>query len=309
MINRKDISKLITEQRNPNSLDIDKTSTAEIIRIFNAEDRRAVEAVEKETDNIAKAIDLIVAAFKNGGRLFYVGAGASGRLGVLDASECPPTFGTHPSLVQGIIAGGNRALTLAIEGAEDKPEDGAKVIREQHITACDVVMGITASGRTPYVIGALQEAHKLGAKTILFSCNPPPEFMSNFVDVFITPIVGPEIITGSTRLKAGTATKLVLNMLTTISMIKMGKVYNNFMVDVQAWNAKLVDRAKRIISEIAGISYETAGEFLEQADGSAKVAIVMVERGVSASKAVEMLAECDGSLRRALERENAESLD
>jgi len=301
MINSKDISKLITEQHNPNSLDIDTTSTVEIIQVFNAEDRRAVEAVEKEAGNIAKAIDLLVAAFKNGGRLFYVGAGTSGRLGVLDASECPPTFGTHPSLVQGIIAGGNKALRRSIEGAEDKPEDGAKVIREHNITARDIVMGISTSGRTPYVIGALQEAHKLGAKTIFFSCNPPPDFMSDFVDVFIIPVVGPEIITGSTRLKAGTATKLVLNMLTTISMIKMGKVYNNLMVDVQAWNAKLVDRAERIISEVAGVSYETAGEFLEKANGSAKVAIVMIKRGVSASKAIAILAEGDGFLRRALQ--------
>jgi len=301
MTTRKDISKLITEKSNPNSLDIDKKSTAEIIKIFNAEDRKALRAVEKETDNIAKAIDLTVAAFKKGGRLFYVGAGTSGRLGVLDASECPPTFGTHPSLVQGIIAGGDQALKRSIEGAEDKPEDGAKAIREHDVTERDVVMGITASGGAPYVIGALQEAHKLGAKTIFFSCNPPSESMNNFVDVFITPVVGPEIVTGSTRLKAGTATKLVLNMLTTISMIKMGKVYNNLMVDVQARNAKLVDRAKRIISEVAGVSYETAGEFLEKANGSAKVAIMMIKRGVSAERAVEILAECDGFLRRALE--------
>ena len=301
MISRKDISKLITEQRNPNSLDIDKQSTAEIIRIFNAEDRKALAAVEKETDNIAMAIDLIVAAFKNSGRLFYVGAGTSGRLGVLDASECPPTFGTHPNLVQGIIAGGDQALKRSIEGAEDKPEDGEEAIRVHHITARDVVMGITASGGAPYVIGALQEAHKLDAKTILFSCNLPPESRSNFVDVFITPIVGPEIITGSTRLKAGTATKLVLNMLTTISMIKMGKVYNNLMVDVQTWNAKLVDRAKRIISEVTAVSYETAGEFLEKANGSTKVAIVMIKRGVSAKKAIEILSDGDGFLRRALQ--------
>lgn len=259
-----------------------------------------MKAVEKETDNIAKAINLIVASFKNDGRLFYVGAGTSGRLGVLDASECPPTFGTYPDLVQGIIAGGDQALRRSIEGVEDNPEDGAKVIREHNITARDVVMGITASGRAPYVIGALQEARRLGAKTILFSCNQPPELMSNFVDVFITPVVGPEIITGSTRLKSGTATKLVLNMLTTISMIKMGKVYNNLMVDVQAWNAKLVDRAKRIISEVAGVSYETAGEFLEKADGSAKVAIVMIKKGVSAGRAIEILAEGDGFLQRAL---------
>lgn len=305
-MNKQDISKLITEQRNPNSLSIDSKSTAEIIRIFNLEDRKALEAVEKEAVNIEKSIEIIVDVFKNSGRLFYVGAGTSGRLGVIDSAECPPTFGTDPNLVQGVIAGGDTALRRAIEGVEDHPEDGAAAIRAHGVTACDVVMGITTSGRTPYVIGAIQEAHRIGAKTIFFSCNPPAcpgtadrpsETLNQFVDVFITPIVGPEIITGSTRLKAGTATKLTLNMLTTIAMIKLGKVYNNLMVDVQAWNTKLVDRAKRIIAEITGVDYDTAGEFLKKANGSAKVAIAMIEKDVDADKAIKLLEENDGFLR------------
>jgi len=296
-MNKQDIAKLITEQRNPNSLGIDSKSTAEIIYIFNQEDRKALEAVEKEAVNIEKAIGIIVDAFKNSGRLFYVGAGTSGRLGVIDSAECPPTFGTNPNLVQGIIAGGDIALRRAVEGVEDHPEDGAAAIKAHGVTACDIVMGITTSGRTPYVIGAIQEAHRIGAKTIFLSCNPPSETLNQFVDVFITPIVGPEIITGSTRLKAGTATKLTLNMLTTIAMIKLGKVYNNLMVDVQAWNTKLIDRAKRIIAEITGVDYDTAGEFLKNANGSAKVAIVMIEKNVDADKAIKLLEENDGFLR------------
>ncbi|MBM3235028.1 N-acetylmuramic acid 6-phosphate etherase [Candidatus Poribacteria bacterium] len=296
-MNKQDIAKVITEQRNPNSLGIDSKSTAEIIYIFNQEDRKVLEAVEKEAVNIEKAIGIIVDVFKNSGRLFYVGAGTSGRLGVMDSAECPPTFGTDPNLVQGIIAGGDLALRRAVEGVEDHPEDGAAAIRAHGVTACDVVMGITTSGRTPYVIGAIQEAHRIGAKTIFLSCNPPSETLNQFVDVFITPIVGPEIITGSTRLKAGTATKLALNMLTTIAMIKLGKVYNNLMVDVQTWNTKLVDRAKRIIAEITEVDYDTAGEFLNKANGSAKVAIVMLEGNVDADKAIKLLEENDGFLR------------
>ena len=296
-MNKQDIAKLITEQRNPNSLGIDSKSTAEIIHIFNLEDRKALEAVEKEAVNIERAIGIIVDVFKNRGRLFYVGAGTSGRLGVIDSAECPPTFGIDPDLVQGIIAGGDIALRRAVEGVEDHPEDGAAAIRAHGVTTCDVVMGITTSGRTPYVIGAIQEAHRIGAKTIFLSCNPPSETLNQVVDIFIIPIVGPEILTGSTRLKAGTATKLTLNMLTTIAMIKLGKVYNNLMVDVQAWNTKLVDRAKRIIAEITGVDYDTAGEFLNKANGSAKVAIVMLERNVDADKAIKLLEENDGFLR------------
>ena len=210
-----------TEQRNLNSTDIDLKSISEIVRVFHEEDRKAVAAVEAESDAIARAIDLCVAAFRVGGRLFYVGAGTSGRLGVLDASECPPTFSTPPEMVQGIIAGGDVALRRSVEGEEDKPERGAQAIRERELTPEDVLVGIASSGRTPYVIGALKEAHAIGATTIFLCCVQPPEQLKKWVPHFITPIVGPEIITGSTRLKAGTATKLVLNMLTTVSMIKL----------------------------------------------------------------------------------------
>ena len=296
---KQDLSQLITEQRNENSFNIDSKSVEEIIEIFNAEDQKAVSAVIKEKDNIARAINLIVESFKNRGRLFYVGAGTSGRLGVLDSAECPPTFGVDREMVQGIIAGGYEALVRSIERAEDKPEDGASAIRDRNVNSKDTVVGIASSGRTPFVIGALEEAHKLGARTILLQCNPANVRMS-YVDVFILPIVGPEVITGSTRLKAGTATKLILNMLSSISMIKMGKVYNNLMVDVQAWNAKLVDRAKRLIVEVGEVDCEKATELLEMAKGNAKIAIVMARRNVGYEEAVRLLQENDGFLRKVI---------
>ncbi len=295
-----DLSKLITEQRNENSLNIDSKSVEEIIDIFNIEDQKAISAVIKEKENIAKAIYLIIDAFKNGGRLFYVGAGTSGRLGVLDSAECPPTFGVSREMVQGIIAGGYEALVRSIERAEDNPEDGAQAIVDRGINDKDVVVGIASSGRTPFVIGALQKAHKLGAKTVLLQCNPI-QAKPEFVDVFILPIVGPEIITGSTRLKAGTATKLILNMLSSISMIKIGKVYNNLMVDVQAWNEKLVDRAKRLITELGKVDKDKAEELLKQAHGSAKVAIVMARRDVDYDEAVKLLKDNDGFLRKVID--------
>ena len=296
----RDVSGLITEQRNENSLHIDSKSTEEIIEIFNVEDQKAVAAVIKERKNIAKAADMIVDAFKRGGRLFYVGAGTSGRLGVLDASECPPTFGVDREMVQGIIAGGYEALVRSIERAEDRPDDGAEAIKGRNVDSRDAVVGIATSGGTPFVIGALEEAHKLGARTVFITCNPPASKMP-FVEVFIVPIVGPEIIAGSTRLKAGTATKLVLNMLSSISMIKIGKVYDNLMVDVQAWSAKLVDRAKRLIVELGGVDYGRAGELLEAARGSAKIAIVMARRAVGYKEAVRLLEESDGLLRKVIE--------
>lgn len=289
---------LITEKQNPNSSEIERKSIAEIIEIFHEEDRKALKAVERESESIAEAIEIVVEAFKHGGRLFYVGSGTSGRLGVLDASECPPTFSTNPELVQGIIAGGDIALKQAVEEAEDYPENGAAAIVEAGVTDKDVVMGISTSGQTPYVIGALRKAQKIGARPIFFSCNPPDKEMVELVDVCITPVVGAEIIAGSTRLKAGTATKLVLNMITTISMIKIGKVYNNLMVDLQTWNAKLVDRAKRIIAEITGVDYDTAGEYLRKANGNTKAAIVMSEKKVSREKALELLEGNDGFLNR-----------
>lgn len=290
-----------TERQNLNSVDIDLKSTPEIVRIFHEEDRKAIKAVEAESEAIAHAIELCVAAFRAGGRLFYIGAGTSGRLGVLDASECPPTFSTPPEMVQGIIAGGDVALRRSVEGEEDKPEKGALAVRERRLTAQDVLVGIASSGRTPYVIGALREAHTLGATTIFFSCVPPPEQLKGWVTHFITPIVGPEVIAGSTRLKAGTATKLVLNMLTTVSMIKLGKVYNNLMVDVHASNTKLVARSIRIVQAVTGVDTEVAEKALAQANGRAKLAIVMLVKGLNATDANTLLEEHEGFLRQILD--------
>ena len=288
---------MITEQRNPNSTDIDLKSISEIAQIFHEEDRKAVEAVAAESDAITHAVEMIVESFRLGGRLFYVGAGTSGRLGVLDASECPPTFRTPPEMVQGIIAGGDIALRNAVEGEEDKPERGAQAIQEHQLIPQDVLVGIASSGRTPYVLGALEAAHAIGVKTIFFSCVPPAEELKKFVHHFITPIVGPEIITGSTRLKAGTATKLVLNMLTTISMVKLGKVYDNLMVDVHASNTKLVERSIRIVQTVTGVDATVANNTLKQAGGSAKIAIVMLAKGINRIKAVTLLDKHDGFLR------------
>ena len=293
-----------TEQRNLNSTGIDLKSTSEIVQIFHEEDREAVAAVEAESNAIARAIDLCVEAFRAGGRLFYVGAGTSGRLGVLDASECPPTFSTPPEMVQGIIAGGDVALRRSIEGEEDKSERGAHVIRERQLTPQDVLVGIASSGRTPYVIGALKEAHTIGATTILLCCVQPPKQLKEWVTHFITPIVGPEIITGSTRLKAGTATKLVLNMLTTVSMIKLGKVYDNLMVDVHASNAKLVARSIRIVQAVTGVSTAVAEAALAQAGGRAKLAIVMLSEGVNSTDADALLERHAGFLREILDKEH-----
>lgn len=292
---------MITEQRNPNSIDIDLKSISEIVGIFNQEDRNAADAVAAESDAIVSAIELIVEAFRQGGRLFYIGAGTSGRLGVLDASECPPTFSTPPEMVQGIIAGGDVALRRSIEGAEDKPERGAQTVKENSLTNKDVIIGIAASGRTPYVLGALKEAHALNAKTIFLSCVPTSKEMKPYIDHFITPIVGPEIITGSTRLKAGTATKLVLNMITTISMVKLGKVYNNLMIDVHASNTKLIQRSIRIVQSITGVEPIVAKNTLEKADGSAKLAIVMLVKRINRTNATELLEKHDGFLRPILD--------
>ena len=290
-----------TEQQNLNSLDIDLKSTSEIVRIFHEEDRNAIAAVEAESEAIAHAIELCVAAFRTGGRLFYVGAGTSGRLGVLDASECPPTFSTPPEMVQGIIAGGDVALRRSVEGEEDKPESGARAVQKRQLTPQDVLVGIASSGRTPYVIGALREARAIGATTILLCCVPPPEQLKGWVTHFIAPIVGPEIIAGSTRLKAGTATKLVLNMLTTVSMIKLGKIYNNLMVDVHASNTKLVARSIRIVQAITGVDAAEAEEALARAGGRAKLAIVMLAKGLNPTDANTLLEEHEGFLRQILD--------
>ena len=288
---------MITEQQNSKSIDIDIKTIPEIVSIFNQEDKVVIDAVAAESDAIVYAIEMIVEVFNNKGRLFYIGAGTSGRLGVLDASECPPTFSTDPDMVQGIIAGGDKALRKSIEGAEDKLEKGAYVVREYDISSNDVLIGIAASGRTPFVLGALKEANFHNAKTILLSCVPPTNDLKEYVNHFITPIVGPEIITGSTRLKAGTATKLILNMLTTISMVKIGKVYSNLMVDVYASNSKLIQRSIRIVQSITGVDLQVAQETLKLAEGSVKTAIVMIEKGINRDDAINLLDKHNGFLR------------
>lgn len=295
------LAELITEQQNRSSIDIDLKSIHEIIDIFQKEDLRAIGAVYAESNAIAEVIEKISGAFRSGGKLFYIGAGTSGRLGVLDASECPPTFSTPPEMVQGVIAGGDLALRNSIESAEDQPESGADAIRTHGVSDRDVVVGIAASGRTPFVIGALREAKSISAKTVLICCTPPAEDLKNFVDHFIVPIVGPEIIAGSTRMKSGTATKLVLNLISTISMIKIGKVHGNLMVDLNASNEKIRDRAIRILRQVTDCDRTTAERTLENADQNAKVAIVMIKKNLDREKAIEILEKNGGFLRSVLE--------
>jgi N-acetylmuramic acid 6-phosphate etherase len=266
------LESLLTEQTNPASAHIDALSTVEMLRVINAEDRNVADAVGREIAAIARAVDAIAEAFGRGGRLFYIGAGTSGRLGVLDASECPPTFGVSPEMVQGIIAGGESALSRATETTEDDPAIGARDLSARGFTASDILAGIAASGRTPYVLGAMAEAKRLGGATIGISCTPDSE-LARAADIAITPLVGPEVIAGSTRMKAGTAQKLVLNMLTTGAFIRMGYVRGNLMVNVQPKNSKLLDRARRIIAQAAGVSYERAGELLGEAGGNVPAAI------------------------------------
>jgi N-acetylmuramic acid 6-phosphate etherase len=289
----------ITEHSNKRSRNIDRLSTEGIVKLINSEDMLVAPAVGKESKRIAAAVDMIVEHFKKGGRLFYVGAGTSGRLGVLDASECPPTFGVSPKLVQGIIAGGRRALVRAVEGAEDKPDDGAKAVINRGISKKDVVAGIAACGLTPYVRGALRQAKKLKAGTIFITC-APEAVGDNPAEIIINPVVGPEIITGSTRMKAGTATKLVLNILTTTAMVKMGKVYGNLMVDLNATNNKLRDRSVRIVVGMTGLSRTKAIKLLKRAEGKVKAAIVMHFRKVNLRKALDILNGCGQLLRRAI---------
>jgi N-acetylmuramic acid 6-phosphate etherase len=287
-----------TERRNPRTASIDLASSVEIVDLINAEDRRVPEAVATQRVEIARAVDIAEKTFRAGGRLFYVGAGTSGRLGVLDASECPPTFGVPPEMVQGIIAGGLPALTRSQEGAEDIVGDGARVIDEHGVNDKDFVIGIAASGTTPYVRAALERAAKIGAATGIVACSPPPPDLIDKVDVAILPIVGPEVVTGSTRMKAGTATKLVLNTITTGAMIRLGKTYGNLMVDLKATNNKLVDRSQRIVMEVCGVSREDAKELLVRADRSVKTAIVMQKKGISRDDAERLLAENGGVIRR-----------
>jgi N-acetylmuramic acid 6-phosphate etherase len=294
-----DRSHLLTEQRLPDSMSLDAMAIEEAVMLMNQQDARAVAAVGEQRDNIAAAIRLVVHAIKSGGRLFYVGAGTSGRLGVLDAAECPPTFRTDAQTVQGIMAGGETAIFRAKEGAEDSAEEGAAAMDEKTVGRNDVVMGIAAGGTTPFVHGALRRAASLGAKTIFFSCVQPVPNEAK-VDVVIRTLTGPEVVTGSTRLKAGTATKLVLNMISTISMVQLNKVYENLMVDLRATNTKLWDRGARIIATITNLPRDAAMDLLKKADGHVKVAIVMHKRNIAADEARALLGEHDGKLRDAI---------
>ena len=293
------LSTLITEQRNPNSMHVDSLSALEIVQLMNQEDKQVPLAIEKCLPQIAQAVECIVAAFQQGGRLVYIGAGTSGRLGVLDASECPPTFGVSPEMVKGIIAGGERALRHPIEGAEDSKTQAVVDLQTIHFSSQDVLVGIAASGRTPYVIGALEYAKSLGSVTVSIASNPNSA-MANIVDIAIDTVVGPEVLTGSSRLKSGTAQKLVLNMLTTASMILMGKCYQNLMVDVQASNEKLKARAIRIVMQATDCDKALAEETLKQADQNAKLAIMMILSGLDRAQAEALLEKHQGKLQLAL---------
>ena len=294
------LSTLITEQRNSNSMHVDSLSALEIVQLMNDEDKQVPLAIEKCLPQIAQAVECIVAAFQQGGRLVYIGAGTSGRLGVLDASECPPTFGVSPEMVKGIIAGGERALRHPIEGAEDSKAQAVIDLQTIHFSSKDVLVGIAASGRTPYVIGALEYAKSLGSVTVSIASNPNSA-MANIVDIAIDTVVGPEVLTGSSRLKSGTAQKLVLNMLTTASMILMGKCYQNLMVDVQASNEKLKARAIRIVMQATDCDKALAEETLKQADQNAKLAIMMILSGLDRAQAEALLEKHQGKLQLALE--------
>jgi len=294
----RELGKLVTEQRNPRSRNLDKLTTAQIVKLMNQEDRRVPLAVGRELKNITRAVDLIVERMRRGGRLFYVGAGTSGRLGVLDATECPPTFGTPRTLVQGIIAGGHRALVRSVEGSEDDSKTSQVALRKHRVGERDIVVGIMASRRTPYALGALEYGRKVGAATIAVTANPTGAPLK--CDVVIAPRVGPEVVTGSTRLKAGTAQKLVLNMLTTGAMVRLGKVYENLMVDLRTASRKLEERTKRVFMNATGATYEETGPWLKRAGGSLKVAIVMRRAGVTRAEAERRLKETQGWVREAI---------
>lgn len=296
-----EISKLSTEQKNPNSVNIDKLPTREILEIINKEDKAVPLAVEKEIPYIAEAVDIIVHAIKNGGKLFYFGAGTSGRLGVVDASECPPTFGAPYDLINGYIAGGKEAMFRAQEGAEDFEENGAADVLEAKISEKDVVCGIAASRRTPYVVGAIKKAREIGAKTLYITATPRETFNIEGVDVAMCPHVGPEVVMGSTRMKSGTAQKLILNMLTTTTFVRLGKTYENMMIDLQQTNKKLVERSKRIVMMITGVSYDDAAKYLSLSEGHVKTALIMIITGVGFDEAKERLEKADGFVRKALE--------
>lgn len=295
-----EFARLATEQRNPRTLDLDKLDVPEILQRINAEDRLVAEAVERELPFIAMAVDFAVASFHAGGRLVYVGAGSSGRLGVLDASECPPTFGSDPEQVVGVIAGGYTAVVRAVEGAEDRRDDGAKAMDDLGVTSEDTVVGIAASRRTPYVVAAIARARDLGARTVYVTCTPRAEFELP-VDVAICPVVGPEVLMGSTRMKAGTAQKMVLNMISTAAFVRSGKVYENMMVDLMANSQKLVERSRRTVMTVTGADYDTAGRTIEAAGKSVKTAIVMLKLSCNRAEAEHRLSQTNGFVRRAIE--------
>lgn len=294
------LDKLTTEQRNEKTKHIDTCSVMEMLEMINDEDAHVHDAVRDEIPNIAKAVEAIVKSFKKGGRLFYVGAGTSGRLGILDASECPPTYSTEPEMVQAIIAGGNTAIFKAVEGAEDSAELGKNAMIEKKVTENDVIVGITASGRTPYVLGAVKQAKLVGAITVGLS-NNRNSALTKVVDIAITPIVGAEVVTGSTRMKAGTSQKLVLNMLTTSSMIRLGKVYGNLMVDVKASNEKLVDRCERIVESATDITTKDVKRYLSQTSYNPKKAIIMIKTGASLEQVEKALTETDGLVAQSID--------
>jgi N-acetylmuramic acid 6-phosphate etherase len=290
----------LTEQRNPRTQRIDVATSLEIVDLLNAEDQTVAPAVHAVREHIAQAIELVVQAFAAGGRLVYVGAGTSGRLGVLDSAECPPTFGTPPERVVGVIAGGYPALVKSAEGAEDDVNAGMAAIDTAQVTPVDVVVGIAASGTTPYVRAALSRAQTIGAKTVIVSCSPPPKLLLETCDVAIVPLVGPEALTGSTRMKAGTATKLVLNTISTGAMVRSGRAYGNLMVDLMAWSEKLHDRGERIVMEACAVDRERARAAITAAGGSVKLAIVMVKAGVEKDAAVVLLERAGGLVRTAI---------
>lgn len=296
-----DLDKLITESRNANTVNIDSVSTVEMLRMINDEDKTVAYAVEKELDRVAEAVDLIYDRLSNGGRLIYIGAGTSGRLGIVDASECPPTFSTDPGLVLGLIAGGRDAVFRSVEGAEDNKDGGIEDAKAVGLCGKDVLVGLAASGRTPYVIGAMEYANAINAATVAVTCNPDSE-MSRVARISIAPVVGPEALTGSTRMKAGTAQKLVLNMLTTGVMVKLGKVYENLMVDVKASNIKLTERAKKIVCQSSGVEDATAEKALEETDYDVKLAIFMIKSGLPKDEARKVLDENHGYIRKALQK-------
>ena len=294
------LENLTTESRNSSSLNIDKVSTLDMVKIINNEDKKVALAVEKELVKIAEAIDGIVSGMQKGGRLIYIGAGTSGRLGILDASECPPTYGVSEELVQGIIAGGTEAIFRAKEGAEDSKELAIEDLKSKNITENDTIVGLAASGRTPYVIGGLEYANKIGALTVSITCNANSE-VAKVSKVSIAPVVGAEVVTGSTRMKAGTGQKLVLNMLSTGTMIKLGKVYGNLMVDVRATNKKLVERAKKIVCEATGVDREVAEKVLKETNYDVKLSILMILTGLDINEAKEKLSQNKGYIAKAME--------